>query len=352
MKKSMKKIGMIRRWRGCLLGACLMVLSCNAFASKSIVYTNVVSSYGSCLWRNNGDGTSTIQVVINFRTITGNLGGTNGWGPDPDDRFVSRGVLVYTYDANGRMRPSTDVAKYVAMNGTKSTWAVLGVGGGYVMYAGMDNWVARPGWDNKGPHTAIVEILIDNAVIKDWPGVSIRGGNFTVMSYDVAEITGGVYVTPVSGGSACKVIDPEVPPPDPPVVLTVDVAAPDWNLGELQRGDGEKTLAGAEQQLCFTYTGFSGGSRNFVINATSANGVSGNRYLLRNASKPSQTVPYDLTLDSGSATFRLPNTSASPVQLNNGARTCFVPTFKTSVDATVDAGDYSDVLSFTVVTKS
>jgi len=165
------------------------------------------------------------------------------------------------------------------------------------------------------------------------------------------EELGGVYIT-LETGNTCKVVNSEVAPTKPPPSVMVDVAAPDWNLGELPQGDSEKTLAGAEQQVCFTYTGLDGGAPNFVIDATSVNGISGNRFLLRNTGKPSQTIPYDLTLDSGSATLRLPNTSASPVKLSNAARTCFVPTFRTSVDMAVDAGDYSDVLTFMVVTKS
>ncbi|VWB23160.1 hypothetical protein [Burkholderia metallica] len=334
-EKSMKKFGMIRRWRGCLFGACLMGLSLNASAGWDLIPADLVYSYDACAWINNGDGTSTLQVVFDYKASDLNIGFST---------FVSRGVLVYTYDANGKMKQSTAAAKSVKMRGVEHFRASI-VGNYHVTYWGQYLWAARYA------HKAQVEVIIDNAIIKDWPGITLRAGIFTDAN-DRGEVTGGVYLTPVSGSSSCKVIDPEVTPPDPPAILAVDVAAPDWNLGELPRGDGEKTIAGAEQQLCFTYMGFNGGSRNFVINATSANGVSGNRYLLRNASKPEQTVPYDLTLDSGSATFRLPNTSASPVLLNNNARTCFVPTFRTSVDATVDAGDYSDVLSFTVVTKS
>ncbi|MDR6496988.1 hypothetical protein ACPUER_03640 [Burkholderia sp. DN3021] len=334
----MKEFGIIRRWRGCLLGACLMVLMSNAFAfGWELRYANVTDSYGGCLWRNNGDGTSTIQVVFNYRSIAGASG---------NYPFRSRGVLIYTYDAKGNLQPSSAAAKYVTMNGIQSAYPYTG--NGYVMYAKSLN--PPPEWGTKEPYTALVEVLIDNAAIKDWPGISIRAGNYT-SGDDVGEITGGVYVTNASIANACQVIDPEVPPPKPPPSLVVDVAAPDWNLGELPRGNGEKTLTGAAQQLCFTYTGLDG-YRNFVINATSTNGISGNRYLLRNTSKPSQTIPYDMTLDSGSATFRLPNTSASAVRLNNNYRTCFVPTFRTSVDMTVDAGDYNDVLSFTVVTKS
>ncbi len=316
------------------------MFSFNEAAAANYVPAKVIDSYGGCTWKNNGDGTSTVQVLINYRAVDSSNIGTSA-------TFVSRSVLFYTYDATGKVKPNKNAVQYVTMNGTRNSGAYLG--DTYVRYTGNNGMSPLVGWDNKGPHTAIVEAMINNSAIRDWPAVSIFAGIFTNGFY-VVDWSGAAYVSFGSAG-ACTVTNPEVPKPNPPPSIAIDVAAPDWNLGELPRGDDEKTLAGAEQQLCFTYTGFND-YRNFVINATSANGVLGNRYLLKNASKPSQTVPYDLTLDSGSATFRLPNASASPVQLSNNSRTCFVPTFRTSVGTNADAGDYSDVLSFTVVTKS
>ncbi|KVH09554.1 hypothetical protein CFB52_016905 [Burkholderia sp. AU18528] len=179
--------------------------------------------------------------------------------------------------------------------------------------------------------------------------MSLRAANYT-QGNDFGEVTGAAYLTMASTDGTCIVLDPAKPPPPAPSFV-LDTVAPDWDLGELPRGESQKTLAGASQQLCFTYTGFAS-SGNFVINATNANGMSGNRYLLRNTSKPEQTVPYSVTLNGGSANFPLPNIGASAIRLNTGNRTCFVPTFKTSVGMSAGAGDYSDVLLFTVVTKS
>ncbi|MGN7982209.1 hypothetical protein [Burkholderia sp. 22313] len=351
----MKKFEIVRHWQRCMFGALLAVLSCNTSAQTivKLQYGNVINSYGACSWQNNGDGTSTISLVVNYRPITGNLGKTSTGELRPDTVFNSRGVMVYTYDGEGRMNPSSATAKYVVMNGTRhSKYYDNHVT--YVMYYALDGQKPAkplPGWDNKGAHSATIEVLVDNSVIKDWPGIAIRAGNYTTGD-DVGEITGAAYVSSIGSGSSCKVIDPEIKPPQPPAAIMVDAVVPDWNLGELPRGDGEKTLAGVAEQLCFTYTRKDEGYRSFVINATSENGILDNRYLLKNTSKPSQTVPYDLTLDSGSARFALPNTAGSPVQLNQGNRTCFVPTFRTSVGSGADAGDYSDVLSFTIITKS
>lgn len=350
----MEKFEIVRHWRRCVFGVFLAVLSCNAFAQvANIQYANVINSYGACSWQNNGDGTSTINLVVNYRPITGNLGKNPNGSLRPDSVFNSRGVMVYTYDTFGKMRPSSAAAKYVVMNGTRHS-KLYDKNSKYVMYYALTEGpkpMPLPGWDNTGTHSVMIEILIANSAIKDWPGIAIRAGNYT-KGDDVGEITGAAYVSSIGSQSGCKVIDPEVPQPEPPAAIEVDAVVPDWNLGELPRGDDEKTLAGVAEQLCFTYTRKDEGYRSFVINATSANGILDNRYLLKNTSKPSQTVPYDLTLDSGSATFALPNTAESPVLLNKGNRTCFVPTFRTSVGLGADAGDYSDVLSFTIITKS
>lgn len=165
---------------------------------------------------------------------------------------------------------------------------------------------------------------------------------------DQAEAKGGAYIALRSSGG-CKVLDPEKPPP--PLSVDLNVTAPDWNLGELPRGEGEKTFTTSTDQLCFAYTGADVHGKSFVINASNANGTAGNRYRLKNLSDSSQLVPYSVTLDSGAAKVTLPNAANTGLSLDGSGRTCFVPTFKTLVDAKLKEGDYSDVLQFSVVTK-
>ncbi|KVN28524.1 hypothetical protein WJ63_12285 [Burkholderia pyrrocinia] len=147
----------------------------------------------------------------------------------------------------------------------------------------------------------------------------------------------------------CQLIDPTNPPP---VSIGINVTAPDWSLGELRRGEGEKVLSSSSDQLCFTYIGAATSGKQFIINAGSANGVAGNRYRLKNLKDATQLVPYSLMQDSGTSNVSLPNASNKSLSLNSSGKTCFVPTFKTTVGPTVDEGDYSDVLTFTVITKS
>lgn len=215
----------------------------------------------------------------------------------------------------------------------------------YSMYygSGLDSWY------NSDPFIASVAIRIENWKVADWPAIAVRAGNYT-NGDDIGEITGAAYIARGDYLGSCRVItDPGVPPPMP---IAMAMSAPDWDLGELQEGDSTKTFPNSSEQLCFSYSGASTSGKKFIINAGSANGISGNRYRLKNAKDSTQIVPYSITLDSGISTLTLPNSVNKAISLNSGGRTCFVPTFATSVESTLKGGDYSDVLTFTVVTKS
>ncbi|MGZ2748868.1 hypothetical protein [Burkholderia stagnalis] len=298
----------------------------NNFETASIIY-----GYRSCSWQDNGDGTSMLRLLIDYKKGVGSS--TGG--------FQNRGILIYTYDKNGNMNSSSDSARSVWLNGNvhTSVWK----GRGYVMYIGSPSR-----WGFPDAFTADVAVLIDNNRIADWPAISVRAGNYTFTD-DVGEESGAAYFSRYGGSnSSCKVIDPVVPPPP---TIGIDVMAPDWNLGELPRGEGEKVLSSSSDQLCFNYIGAGASGKQFIINAGSANGVVNNRYRLKNLKGATQFVPYSLTLDRGTSNVSLPNTSNKSLPLNSSGRTCFVPTFRTTVGPTVDEGDYSDVLTFTVVTK-
>ncbi|MDN7491520.1 MULTISPECIES: hypothetical protein [Burkholderia] len=241
---------------------------------------------------------------------------------------------------------SSTPANSVTMNGVHNK-AIWQGGYGYLMYTGGLASNQTPEWNKRGAFVADVEVVINNSVVSDWPALSIRAGNYTDDTH-VVEATGGAYLGRFGTASNCTVVDPETPP-SPPIVLKMN--APDWNLGELPEGDSEKMLSGADQ-LCFTYDGPVVSGKKFVIDATSVNGVVGNRYRLRNVSDATQFIPYDVTLNSGSSTTHLPNTNNTALSLNSSGKTCFAPTFKTTVGRELKEGDYNDVLVFTVVTKA
>ncbi|WP_165581652.1 hypothetical protein [Burkholderia cepacia] len=66
-----------RKWRAIFASVIIgfvSVYASPAAAAFKLLMAKVVDSYGACSWYNNGDGTSTIKLVVNYRGITGNLG--------------------------------------------------------------------------------------------------------------------------------------------------------------------------------------------------------------------------------------------------------------------------------------
>jgi hypothetical protein len=305
----------------------LVIFSGNV-SSQSV--ESVIDSYGACSWRDNGNGTSTVDLIINFKSIS--------------RTFLSRAILVYSYDRNGVMRPGRDVVRTMMMDGVHFNVFSIWVGD-YAIYA--NHWDMP--WINGRAFSANVNIVINNSAVADWPALSIRAANkYGGLSF-VAEVNGGAYISSDSSTSSCKVIDPPKPPPPD---IRIDVTAPDWNLGELPAGSGEKMFSNSTDQLCFSYSGAAVSGKSFIINASNVNGVVNGRYRLRNVNDATQEVPYDIKLDRGSSIQHLPNVGNVALPLDGSGKTCFVPTFRTTVDKTLKEGAYSDVLTFTVVTKS
>ncbi|WP_414442798.1 hypothetical protein [Burkholderia sp. 22PA0106] len=202
-------------------------------------------------------------------------------------------------------------------------------------------------WTNAASFVAHYRVLVKNSDFSDWPAIALRAGNYT-NGDDAGEKSGVAYIKYGESNGVCELVtNPEVPPP---LDIKIDMTAPDWNLGELPRGDSEKIFPEVANQLCFTYSGPSVKGKRFIINASNANGVVGNRYRLKNMNDTSQTIPYDVAL-SGSSAFALPNEKNVALTMSDSGKTCFVPTFRTTVDNTVKEGDYSDVLTFTVITQ-
>ena len=296
--------------------------------------SDLSNSYSGCYFHDNGDGTSTVSTVIEYRRGALHTGGAFFWG---------RGILVYSYNKSGGLVSGSTPASAVYINGQKNTNTHNG--DGYIMFI---NNHSEGDWANSEAFLAAVDVTIKNSNISDWPAIAIRAGNYTSME-DVAEIKGAAYI-PRSGpnnGSCIRAADPGSPPP---LDIDISVYAPDWNLGELQQGLSDIPLTRANQMLCFIYDAASVASKKFIIGASSANGVVNNQYRLRHLSNTSQVVPYSLILDSGSTLINLPGSNPE-LPLADSGNTCFVPTFRTYVGKTVEEGDYSDVLTFTVTTK-
>ncbi|WP_143135033.1 hypothetical protein [Burkholderia ubonensis] len=317
----------------------LYIFSISGKGSASELETqNISNGYSSCSWRDNGNGTSEISLKLDYksRDEIGMLSGD-----------FSRAVAVYIYDKYGRPKQAELAVDKVFLNDEPNTgrWPESA----YIIYY-KHPWFQGGSWKEEKAFVANVKILIKNSFVSEWPAVGVQAA-LNAGGRHIGEINGAAYIARDGLNGNCEVVkEPETSAP--PLPIQIKVSAPDWNLGELPRGDASRTFTNSAEQLCFTYTGTAVGGKLFVINAESANGVSNNRYRLKHLEDPTQTVPYKVTLDSGTAKLSLPNGSNTSLALNSSGKTCFAPTFETSVGGRVKDGDYVDTLTFTVVTKT
>ncbi|HEF5785768.1 hypothetical protein WK80_30410 [Burkholderia multivorans] len=330
-----------KRWIAFAVPMLACFVADHAYAKVELAELNISNRYHSCSWTDNGNGTSTLRVSIDFKSIDGVTLGRP---------FLSRGVLVYAYDKNGRMLESSDIAQAVYMGSVRHS--VLVPGRGYVMYHGykLGSGLNPPpfsDWGLVGAFTARVTVIVDNAKIEHWPALSIRAGNY-LSSNDVAEIKGAAYLARYGGSGSCNLVNP-VTPPEPPRSVAIDVTAPNWDLGELPRGEGKKSFSSIDDALCFKYSASAVNGKRFVIDATSAAGTINGRYRLKNGT---DTIPYTVELSNGAVNIPLPNMGGMTVPLDSTGRSCWMPTFTTDVPADAKVGQYHDVLTFTVVTKT
>lgn len=317
---------------------CMAVFSGGASAAYNLVLSDLSSGYSNCSYTDSTETIATFKVTIQYKAAASHLGGYS---------FGSRGVMIYTYDGNGALQSSSDVATFIRLNNVGYTGVYLG--NGYTMYHGNNS--SAGDWKNPNPITANISFNVLKSKIAAWPAVAVRAGNYTNMN-DVGEVAGVAYIGPNSNGSCTIVVDPELPPPA--VTPIVTMTAPDWDLGELSRGEETMlTLPATKDQLCFNYEGSTSiANQKYLINATNTNGLSANgRYLLKSLEDSSQTVPYTLTLANSTDSVLLPNTQNRLFSLDAAGRTCFTPTFKAQPDRAVKGGAYSDILTFTVVAK-
>lgn len=326
-----------RLWRVTFLVwvAFFMIFCVDNVYALTLKLSDLSESYSGCYFRDNGDGTSTVSTVIRYKEAAGHLGGSI---------LRSRGVLVYSYDKNGRLNTAATPASQVTLNGVKSQGKYTG--DDYVIFYGA-SFVGV--WANENVFSASIEAIVRNDLISAWPAVAIRAGNYAGDA-DIAEINGVAYISKhgANDGACRVVVNPGTPPP-PDII--VDVSAPDWGLGDLQRGVSDTRLSLGNEMLCFSYDAAQAQLQKFIVNASSANGMVNNRFRLQHLTDNSQVVPYSLMLDSGSTRIQLPGNN-SPITLDGSGRTCFSPTFTTEVSKAVKEGGYSDVLTFTITTNS
>ena len=313
---------------------------CSGKAS-ALTMSDLSTGYGNCSYSET-ETVATFNLTIYFKEAAGHLG--------VKATFTSRGVMLFTYDDKGV--PQNDFVNVVASSMTLNGipyFTTATTPGRYSMYHGIRT---TSEWNKSSAMTANITITVLKSKIASWPAVGVQAGNFT-SSGDVAEVNGLAYIGPSSTGNCSVFLNPELPPPA--ITPKVTMTAPDWDLGELPRGEETTVvLPATKDQLCFSYEGSTAiANQKYLINATNTNGLSADsRYLLKSLEDSSQTVPYTLTLANSTDTVLLPNTQNRLFSLDTGGRTCFTPTFKAQPNKAVKGGAYSDILTFTVVAKS
>lgn len=328
----------------CIFFGALGFVRCEVYAAQTLDVGDISDSYSDCTFKDNNNGTSTVSTVVNYKPIKNAC-----WSFGCGYQFLGRALIVYSYDKNGKPNASSFAASSVKLNGVEYYDRYVGVG--YSLY---QNSKHTPPWNTMTAFSATFVAVIPNSNLSAWPAISLHAANMgtTGKNNDMAEIKGAAYIARSSSNDgSCKVLaNPEAPPP---LDIEITVSAPDWDLGELQQGLSTTQLGRADQMLCFSYDAASVQSQKFIIAASNTNGVLNNRYQLRHLSDTSQVVPYSLTLlmlNGGGSSVQLPGNSTA-LPLASGDRSCYLPTFTTEVGKTVKEGDYSDVLTFTVITN-
>lgn len=316
--------------KGILIVA-IFFLTNNPAAAYLYFSTDVTSAYSNCRLSEYMDGTAVAEVDVSFKSTAGRLG---------DAKFNSRAFMFYAYSFLGT--PIRYAPNSFSLGGVSGAGYTLE--NGYVMLHNHEN--VEP-WNIQTPFTRTLRVEFEARILKGWPAISISAENNT----SLGEITDlkSVYLS-LGESRECTVVTSPLTPPSIDSVITV--TAPDWYLGEIKTGEQIVPFSTISDQLCLAYNDASVIGKQFIINASSQNGTVNNQYQLKGQQDNTQIIPYQLTLDNGSNKIVLPNNSLSTLPLLENGKTCFLPTFRTFAPKGIKKGDYSDVLTFNIVTKA
>ncbi|MFC0226302.1 hypothetical protein [Serratia aquatilis] len=299
----------------------------------------VASGISNCSITKTGSDSWKVALSLNWLAIA---------GTPPVASFeqrTGRGFLIFQYDSNGKAIKAYFPAADITMNGYTPTGYNEGnfsSVNGYLTY-GFSN---SAGWNNYEPHSASVVANIkhaDVAIVAMIPANVYKYG----MVYDQA---GAVYFAAAQATSACQLMDN---PNAPPVMVNLTMNAPDWNLGEIATGKQKKVLTNTADRLCISYLSTESSGKDFIVNATNANGIVNNRFVLKHSLNATSVLPYTLTLDNMGKQILLPNINNSTIRFDgSGNQTCFTPTFDLYGSDDQELGDYTDVITYEIVTKS
>ena len=328
-------IGMQRNglWRHLLTVWVVALLLCVGKTARAERYADVIDgSYSECGIKKLGDYALQVDFTVQFKPAAGNMAG---------DFFGTRGVAMFAYDATGKRTRlgASDLFYYPSMNGTSS---------GRVVDRPDYSFTFADDWQISGAFTAKIRVTLRPSAFQKWPAIGVAPVNITNNGWlPVFPKIGAFYIGPDMLG--CQIIDPEKPPPSP-ATTEITVVAPNWDLGELERGKETTRIIPEARALCFMYDPKYIEHDKYLINAGNRHGVAANKFLLANTADDGDTIPYMLILVGSGRSTALPNINGQPLTLGNSGRTCLTPVFKAWAGSSIKGGDYSDVLTFTITT--
>ncbi|CAM4094032.1 hypothetical protein [Serratia silvae] len=276
-----------------------------------------------------------VRFTVAWDKMTTLAPGKN-WG-----NAMSRGILVFQFDHNGNMVNTSLPQEHITMMGFRAT-RIASIGSGVLFYGTEITY----GWDNYDKHQADVMLKIYKPNVAS---VALQAANVYNEGFLLDE-KGAVYFSSSVTIPDCPLITDTT---KPPAIVNLTMNAPDWALGEIGTGKQQKVLTNSADRLCINYLSTESKDEDFIVNATSANGIVNNRFVLKHSLKPTNTLPYTLTLEGAGKQFILPNSNHSTVKFDSSAnQTCFTPTFDLYGSDNQEPGDYSDVITYEIVTKS
>ena len=299
--------------------------------------SNVISGATNCTTTKTAGNTWQASFTVNWRAMP-----PGSFGPR-----LSRAFVIYQYNSSGN--PIADYIRPVniSMNGDKPvTYAAGELNNGYGYLTTSASGSTPASWQNYEPNSATVTINVKHA---DVAMIAVSPSN-DYERFVIRDSSGSIFFSPSLATSSCQWKDF---PDSPQEIVNITMNAPNWTLGEIDIGKQQKVLTNSADRLCISYLSTESKGKDFIVNATNANGMVNNRFVLKHDLKPTNTLPYTLTLDSGGKQLLLPNSNNSTVKFDSSAnQTCFTPTFDLYGSDNQEPGDYSDVITYEIVTKS
>lgn len=331
--KSIRKVIL----RSSILGLLAVLWLCTGRVAWAASYAEVIDgTYENCSLVQSGDRIAA-SFTVRFQAASGNIGNSL--------YFMSRGLAVFFFDEKGN-RKRSDGTVIVTMNGMNPTNSLTEFNSNHTYYRSN---VGVAHWSNAGRFTATISAEFAASELNKWPAVGFHVSNESNLDRFYVQ-KGALYMAPKLGG--CRLIKAGEATPPSPVTTEITVSAPDWDLGELARGkETTRTFVTDEQRLCFAYDPKFIEFDKYLISASNRNGVAESKFLLASAENGNETIPYTLSLAGGGAPVALPSINGLPLTLSKSGRTCLTPTFKAWAGATLKSTDFSDVLTFTIVTQ-